>query len=39
MLRAWFDLVRFVENYRYYRRMGLRAQEARDLAHMTLPER
>ena len=39
MLRAWLNFSRFVGNYRYYRKIGLSVHEARNLAHMTLPER
>lgn len=38
MLRTWLSFTRFVENYRYYRKMGICAQEAWCLARLTLPE-
>jgi hypothetical protein len=37
MLRTFARFIRFIGNYRYYRRQGLNSKTARDLANMTLP--
>jgi hypothetical protein len=38
MLRSLAKLARFFGNYRYYRQLGMHAQEAWHLAKMTLPD-
>lgn len=37
MFRTLANLARFYENYRYYRQRGMHAQEAWQLAKVTLP--
>lgn len=38
MFRTLSNLTRFFENYRYYRHLGIHAQEAWRLAKVTLPD-
>jgi hypothetical protein len=37
MLRALAKFIRFIDNYRYYRRQGFNFSEAWNLANLTLP--
>ena len=38
MLRTITNLARLLENYRYYRQLGMHAQQAWQLAKVTLPD-
>ena len=38
MFRTLANIARFFENYRYYRNQGMHAQQAWQLAKVTLPD-
>jgi hypothetical protein len=38
MFRAFENIARFFENYRFYRNLGMHAQQAWQLAKVTLPD-